>query len=271
MRKKDLKRCTINVFSEKQCTCSSSFPEENIHPSILQTLYSAAPFLLWPSLWTEWAHNWIRSCHYRNWSLESSSEIIRAEKWESTFYGLLNGSKAMYKPRAKPAKCWALFMNSTLDQGVINAQINIFILCLNNLSSLPLIRLCWPNLLRENTHSANNCLPLLTQAGVSKDSTHLLSWLPFLPYSFILIFSPMQLILWKRSFFNLFFITILIKLCFAILSYISYHKYVVWDGSYSPVRKSLVWVLEEQTGGQKKIPSPRQSVQISRIFVWNHT
>lgn len=31
-----------------------------------------------------------------------------------------------------------------------------------------LITCCWYNLLGENTHSANNCLPLLTQAGSAK-------------------------------------------------------------------------------------------------------
>lgn len=72
-------------------------------------------------------------------SLEQKSE-------KKPFMPCVKAPETMHKLRAGPAEHWTPAMSSTLDQGIVNVWINIFILRLNNLSLHPVIRLCRPNL-----------------------------------------------------------------------------------------------------------------------------
>lgn len=158
----------------------------------------------------------------------------------------MDASETRHRLRAGPAESGAPGMSSTLDQRITNVWINIFILCLDNPSSHPTIRLGRPNLAGENIHfESARQPPLLTHWRRPGQTPPICSpgYLLSLARS-TCSFSPLLLILQRRSFlFNLSLISDIDIMVFPLFFPV-YSKHSVWDISLWPMNKSLVRVLD---------------------------
>lgn len=169
----------------------------------------------------------------------------------------MDASETRHRLRAGPAESGAPGMSSTLDQRITNVWINIFILCLDNPSSHPTVRLGRPNLAGENIHSESARHPCsLTDAGQAR------------LHPFVLLVTyyplPVQLVLFLPCYwfykgglflFNLSLISDIDIMVFPLFFPV-YSKHSVWDISLWPMNKSLVRVLDSNPEGLGRILCP---------------
>lgn len=168
----------------------------------------------------------------------------------------MDASETMHRLRAGPAEPGTPGMSSILDQRITNAWIDIFILCLDNPSSHPAVRLHRPK------HPFWECLsPLLTHWRRPGQTPPFVLLVTSLPCPFILMFFSLDIDFTEKVFF-LFTLSLIsgIDIMVFPLFLTLYSKHSVWDISFWPMNKSLVRVLDsnpnvwEESSVLKSVP-----------------